>query len=245
MNNHTIHLSSDLDYLRPLQVPDLFRLGADQDGGYVIGRTMMKHSTALLSLGVGDDWSFDQQWYNHKPLDTIHAYDGSMPWDQISPRQEANYNTFWRHPRTHFPVNIAPHRGEHTVSFDRAMTAINSRSVMVKMDIEGGEWELTQHVCRHHDAITGLVVEFHDVGRLRDWFQDRVSQLLVHFDLLHVHGNNTCWQCDDGLPSVIELTFARHGLYPDATQRRSRLYLPDLDRPNHPDIPDIDMIFVD
>lgn len=201
-------------------------------------------STALLSLGVGDDWSFDQQWHHIKPHDTIHAYDGAVDWSQISDTGMANYHGFWRHPITHFPVNVGPNRTA-TVSFDRAMSAINASNVFVKMDIEGGEWELIQHLCSNHQQITGMVIEFHDVGRLREWFTNSVLQLQQYFGLVHVHGNNTCFQCDDGLPSVIELSFSHQRFLQDMSITRSSLYLPELDRPNHPDIPDFDMEFVD
>jgi hypothetical protein len=243
--NVKTQLDPSLDFLRPVVIDDLRRIGTDQDGGYIISQKTIAESTALLSLGVGDDWSFDQQWHAIKPLDIIHAYDGSVDWSQISDDGMKDYNNFWRHPRIHFPVNVGPNRDTGIVGFDRAMTVINSSQVFVKMDIEGGEWELIKYLCLNQHSITGMIIEFHDVGRLRDWFINSVHQLQRYFGIIHVHGNNTCFMCDDGLPSVIELSFAHQKFLPADSITRSRLYLPQLDRPNHPDIPDIEMEFID
>lgn len=241
--NQRICVDPGLDFLRPTAVDDLVRLGADCDGGYVISQRCMDHASALLSLGIGDDWSFDRDWNKLKPQDRIHAYDGTMDWQSLGNVQHSNFLDFWRHPKIHFPINIASCSSGTTQGLDRALSVLDCENIFVKIDIEGGEWNLVNYLCSNNPTITGMVIEFHDIGRLRDWFIDCVNKLSRYFDIVHLHGNNTCFQCDDGLPSVIELSFCHKRLLPSTNVKRSDIYLHDLDRPNLATLPDIELFF--
>jgi hypothetical protein len=46
-----------------LKLDDLIRVGRNYDGGYVISESLMKRSSALLSFGINDDWSFEEDFY--------------------------------------------------------------------------------------------------------------------------------------------------------------------------------------
>ena len=43
---------------------DLIRLGHDHDGGYIVSRSDIINSDALVSLGLGYDWSFEIDFIN-------------------------------------------------------------------------------------------------------------------------------------------------------------------------------------
>ena len=45
-----------------LQLNDLVRVGRNYDGGYVISESLIKRSSALLSFGINDDWSFEEDF---------------------------------------------------------------------------------------------------------------------------------------------------------------------------------------
>jgi hypothetical protein len=46
-----------------LKVNDLIRIGRNYDGGYVIAESLMRRSSVLLSFGINDDWSFEEDFY--------------------------------------------------------------------------------------------------------------------------------------------------------------------------------------
>jgi hypothetical protein len=46
-----------------LKIDDLIRVGRNFDGGYVISEALMKQSSVLLSFGINDDWSFEDDFY--------------------------------------------------------------------------------------------------------------------------------------------------------------------------------------
>ncbi|HEX5408885.1 MAG TPA: hypothetical protein VFW89_03850 [Gemmatimonadaceae bacterium] len=63
--------------IRPLPVRELVRIGDRNDGGYVIPRVCLALTTTLVSLGLGHNWSFDDEF-----AAASHAYvigvDGSV-----------------------------------------------------------------------------------------------------------------------------------------------------------------------
>jgi hypothetical protein len=53
------------------------RAGRDGDGGYVLPAAEMRDCDALLSLGVNDDWSFEQAFHAVRPR-PVDAYDPTV-----------------------------------------------------------------------------------------------------------------------------------------------------------------------
>ena len=45
---------------RPKGLYDLIRLGSDHDGGYLVDPNSVQESKALLALGIGKNWSFEE-----------------------------------------------------------------------------------------------------------------------------------------------------------------------------------------
>lgn len=111
--------------------------------------------------------------------------------------------------------------------------------LFVKMDIEGAEYDVLPALLGDADRITGLAVEFHDVGREWPRFHAVVTALLGPFALVHAHGNN--WQGlvpGTAVPEVLELSFLHRGLMTAeelAGVARTPLPLPGLDFPNLPE----------
>ncbi len=66
---------------RPRCLNDLVRLGRDADGGYVINQAAILHSRYLISLGLGNDWSFEADFRKRKPEIKILCFDHSVSRD--------------------------------------------------------------------------------------------------------------------------------------------------------------------
>jgi len=60
-----------------LQINDLIRIGRNFDGGYVISESLMKNSSLLLSFGINDDWSFEEDFCNRNGV-KCYAFDFSI-----------------------------------------------------------------------------------------------------------------------------------------------------------------------
>lgn len=52
----------DKSRLRPIDYPNLTRLGPKGDGGYVVPRDQINDCELLISLGLSDNWAFDKEF---------------------------------------------------------------------------------------------------------------------------------------------------------------------------------------
>jgi len=235
-------LDPALEFLAPVIVPDLLRMGKDYDGGYIISERSVAAASGMLSFGVNDDWSFDQQWSLRKPQDKIHAYDGTISPGRMRSDLQQSYREFFGGTAVHFPVNVAADSGLGHSSFADAMHRMNRDQVFLKMDIEGGEWQLTDSIIEHAAAITGMVIEFHHTDRLRPLFCGTVQRYQEHFHVIHVHPNTSCALAADNFPTVVELTFLNKNLWNGADRRRE-LHVAAMDQANLPGTDDIALYF--
>ena len=56
---------------------DLTRIGKSHDGGYLVSEIDIQKSDFLISLGMSDDWSFEQDFVKRNNVDVL-AYDASI-----------------------------------------------------------------------------------------------------------------------------------------------------------------------
>ena len=68
----------DIERLKPIHVTDLIRVGRDNDGGYVIPKSILLKSESLLSYGINKDWSFEKDFNSINPKSKIHCYDHTL-----------------------------------------------------------------------------------------------------------------------------------------------------------------------
>ncbi|MBX9723538.1 MAG: FkbM family methyltransferase, partial [Candidatus Obscuribacterales bacterium] len=64
--------------LLPIEYPDLIRLGKHNDGGYVVPKSAIDNVNLLLTFGVANDWSFEQDFRKLNPTARIDAYDHTI-----------------------------------------------------------------------------------------------------------------------------------------------------------------------
>ena len=103
----------------------------------------------------------------------------------------------------------------------------------MKIDIEGSEYRLLDHLISHQDRLVGLVIEFHDCDLQLSRIKSFIEQFQLH--VIHIHANNSVpVSRDNQLPTVIEMTFSRH-----AQRTESRQLPHPLDMPCHTGRPEI------
>lgn len=218
--NFVKQLPNSLDWLLPVDVESI-RLGDKTDGGYVIPKVALEQADALLSLGLGENWSFDEEWYQLKPNDPIHLYDGTktkltfpMPehvWNRFETLDLVSmYTNFFQGNRRHWVENIGNNRGETPLSV--CLDRLGSSNVFLKTDIEGGEYIMLPDLLANHDRIMAIAAEFHGVNSKRDQFQAAIMALKEHYEITHVHANITQPFGPEGLTEAIEITLLRKDL---------------------------------
>lgn len=233
--NKQIKLSPELRWICPVKADNLVRLGGKMDGGYVVPLNAITQAQGLLSFGLGDDFTFDQDWKKIKPNDPIHMYDASVSRDtmrvsiNVGARGHLDlpsmYDEFFQGTTKHIPEFIGPD------NFAEALDRIGVDQVFIKMDIEGAEYQLIDTFVKHRDRIVGIAMEWHHCANRSTQWKDAVDKWKDYYSIVHVHGNNHVGSDQDGIFGCMELTHIRKDLI-SSTILRQQSYLPELDYSN-------------
>jgi hypothetical protein len=260
-------------HLAPIQC-ELKRVGNLCDGGYVVAESSISDSQALVSLGIASEWSFDADFLKLKPKSEfvacdrgtgflvhvvaafrgivrireggIHSILGSLKvairfLQLVPPRPFATRRKFIR--KWVRASRVDPRRD---CSFDEILSHLScTHGVFVKMDIEGGEYEIIPEIIRMEAArsglFTGLCIEFHEINARETEFLEKIQYLLRYFSIAHIHVNN-CVPVTSDFPDVLEISFIpKRGT--DVQERVTSLPVNGLDFPNDPSLADISLRF--
>jgi hypothetical protein len=132
------------------------------------------------------------------------------------------------------------------VSFaDSIQGLFDTDQVMLKIDIEGGEYELSESLikCLNENLknVNSVVMEFHDTRVRRTEFENLVRAISSVIPIVHIHGNNCAVVAHDGLPEVVEITFAKD--CEDRYSDNEKFPIADLDYPNDKSLQDLSFSF--
>lgn len=212
------------------------RYGANGDGGYVMPDILPGVGCAF-SLGVGGDvsWDVDIAALSIPVLQFDHTVDSA-------PTDHSLFTFFKRRivqaVESDFDIHISD-------VFCLPKSDRNNSKFVMKMDIEGAEWDVLPAIASSDmQRLAVLVCEFHGLGdlwRYRDGSVDRaLSAITKGLEPIHVHGNN--WGqyltvAGVPIPDVLEVTFVNRDCY--AICDKIDYFPTALDRPCHPDRPEL------
>jgi hypothetical protein len=260
----------DLAPYRPIHLADLVRIGKKNDGGYVIPTLAINSSTSILSLGVNLDWSFEKSFVNLRPGLNILCVDGTtgvgkafkkafqkvfdfighMLTFQVKKAKDdlrfliipfAFVIFFSKYPLLKMMVGNDARNGYIDLYLLMTKHFSTERKVFLKMDIEGGEYEVLPIHPSLIESIAGMVVEFHLIDKNWSAFQSIMSALMQDYFIAHIHGNNF-----DGyipgyaIPKTLEISFVRKDLLESEPIYKETSYpIQGLDMPCNPKYADL------
>lgn len=251
-------------YLRPKYNVNKIRLGNDHDGGYVVAECLLSETQILISLGISDDWSFDNCFKEKNPGIEIHAYDFSISIFfffrkivknvlktflcgrkmQIGQdlRKCLSFFLFFRGTNLFFRKKVVdqPSR-KNEISFDQIMNKVIHSRIFLKMDIEGSEYLIIDQVCNYSEVIQGMVIEFHDTDLRRIEFENAIQALLENYEIIHIHPNNFRGIGRNNIPEVLEVTFIHKNIVVSVNEESN--VQSSLDNPNNPNREEIILTF--
>ena len=200
----------NLNYLRIAKTNDLIRLGDKADGGYVVNREAI--NVPLVSVGVGDNWSFEEDYLKYNKKVTVHDDKASTNYfleQQIkniylSPLSPKHIK--WIDPLLPFKFRQFIKKVDYRQEYVTAL-GINEPSFL-KLDIEGGEYKVLRNMLHSFQNVTGMVIEFHHLDyAYREWYHV-METLLPFFYVTHVHLTNfKSIDPEIGITTTIEVTF--------------------------------------
>lgn len=144
------------------------------------------------------------------------------------------YGRFFRGGVRHYPQMIG-HRDEPGwVSPDIAVARLceaGATRILLKMDIEGGEYEVLPRIAEWGARVDLLLVEFHGIVEDPARFNGLMRTLSRMFVPVHLHGNNSQPLTADGFPGMVEISFIARRLAPAGAVAAPFDYpIPALDR---------------
>ena len=118
------------------------------------------------------------------------------------------------------------------------LSKISSKdNFFLKIDIEGDEYKILDQIILFSNRISGLVIEFHDVGKNINIIENFIKSF--ELELVYVHINNVGKTNVNGIPNIIEMSFSKFAKKLDNLDFRKH----ESDFPNNPNLEDIKIEF--
>ncbi|MDD3585545.1 MAG: FkbM family methyltransferase [Thermoguttaceae bacterium] len=215
------------------QSDNFVRIGASRDGGYVMFN-QIQPGTVAYSIGIEQDVSWDMDMVQHGL--ELFMYDHTI--DALPVENE------------HFHFFKTGVTGKKQISNCKTLEELiqdnhheNRRDLILKMDVEGCEWDVFNQVSEITlNQFSQIVFELHGIGN-SPYNQDMLSaieKLNRTHQLVYLHPNNfggVKWFGHCFLPMTLEATYVRrcdHSFVPT-----DKFFPTTLDRPCDPHIPEI------
>ena len=244
------------NYLRPyhIEIENLVRVGPNFDGGYVIHKDTLKFTDKIITLGLSDDWSFEKDFLSRKKSCKVEAYDHTVNFKFWISRflkdvfhfllfkklrirkildifKYIDYFLFFKKNK-HYKIKVGNSLNEINLEKIFLNTQVNYKCLL-KIDIEGSEYEIIDQIKYWQKFINTLIIEFHETDKEKK--QNLIKNFILentNFNLIHIHGNN--YVTDSGNnPRCLELTFINNNIFPKVDKFSKYNYpIKNLDYPN-------------
>ena len=253
----------ELKDFQPFNYDKLVRRGSTNDGGYLLPADIS--AKFLISLGLGDDWKFELDLIKHKQVDKFIVFDHSVTllnllrilmnrkrkikafiYRAIVLIRYFRDFTFLR--KHHVKKKITKYgsiensREINLNEIFKEFVVDPKSTIILKIDIEGSEFDIIEQVVGFSSQILVLIIEFHEILKQKDKFKTSLELLKSKFSLIHTHVNNYGEIDEFSIPNVCEFTFINHDMHRE-NGKVSRLPRKGLDSPSTPGRPDREIIF--
>jgi len=261
-------LDFSYNYLRPFNETDLIRLGKKSDGGYVISKKSLESGNCLLTFGMSNEWSFEEDFLKYNSKNFVHIYDHTVDLNFFLLRLyksikrifyfKSNFSNILEKSKelikyiklsnskiTHYKYKISNKKSPLTKNLKDGLkeTKYNGK-LMLKIDIEGDEFEILKNINLYSDRIHTLIVEFHKLDKKFSDFEELIKYINKKFYVIHIHGNNYSECGKNGIPNTLEITFLNLKMF-FQNNKKTKINFPidNLDFPNNPNEKDININF--
>ena len=253
----------ELEDFQPYYYENLVRRGSTNDGGYLLPSDVS--AQFLISLGLGDDWKFELDLIKYQQVSKFIVFDHSVTLlnliKKLFPRKIKLKAYIYRiivlvrflkdfilFKNSHIKKKVTRNGSIKNfneislVEIFKDYIADSQSTIILKIDIEGSEYEIIEQILELSSQILVLIIEFHEILKLKEKFKSSLEQLESSFTLIHTHANNYGKIDEFSIPDVCEFTFINMNMYV-TNKKVSKLPQIGLDSPTTPSRPDYKMIF--
>ena len=243
---------------------NLLRIGPKADGGYIIDRRVIKKTPVVISCGLNDDWEFERHFLKFNPSCKIIAYDHTVNdkfWrkrfkkdfknliflKKLKPNQildvfkYLDYRLFFNEKNIHYEKKVVlKKKNKNEITIQNVLK--NHQNLVLKIDIEGDEYNILDQIKRDYKKINLLIIEFHNISKSLKKIKNFIS--MSKYKLIHIHGNNYAGLDNFKNPNVIECTFINNKKFKVSRYKSKYKYpIPNLDYKNFKRRNDIELNF--
>lgn len=207
---------------RPKYNYKLIRLGKNNDGGYLVSKTSVLNSNNLISFGIEDDWSFEEQFIKNNNKINVYIYDDNLDLKWLIKRFLKNIKRliFFELPINDFLISFIRlfklsylkkkmNLEKKYISQDDILKIASDKDkIFFKIDIEGSEYRIFDELIKIKNKIEAIVIELHDI----DLHKDKITNFIekIGLEITHIHPNNYSKPDKFSNPTSIELTLEKN-----------------------------------
>ncbi len=235
------------------------RVGRNFDGGYIVSKKALDNAKNLLSLGVYDDWSFENDFLKKNLKSNIFVFDGSINlifWIKYLVKSlyyflkrkisfnvlVSNFLKFLTFPFFIFKKRVKFYSKNvvknskninvlKNISINQFVKKNKLKKIFLKIDIEANEYSILNDLIDIQDELECIVIEFHSIEKNMKKINNFAKKL--NLKLIHIHVNNYGSINKKGFPQVLEFTFAKKSY---CVKTNKNIFFPNnkIDFPNNP-----------
>jgi len=185
----------------------IYRVGSSLDGGYVMHK--IGNEKKAISIGVGRDVSWDLAISKLGIM--VHMYDHTVARPPTIFTNSKFYKIGIRSSKTKNSKTLL-----HFEGILQKSGCEDSENLILKIDIEGGEWEILEEIeSKFLEKFNQIIIEFHDVD-LNDPIKKNVLEKIKQtHSIIHINPNNYSKITSfEGylFPNILEVTYVKKQL---------------------------------
>jgi hypothetical protein len=214
----------ELDFLKPITYNNLTRLGSLLDGGYILPLNSVLDSTFLISGGISVNTDFENDVKSINNKIEVVLVDGSLnifkyfilrPFYKLITKRTLypffeSYKFFKIYVKATFLKKYISQKFGIDTMLDYTTSKNNDSTGILKLDIEGSEYEILQMILDHKKKFNTIVIEFHDVkNKISDlkYFVEKLNYKIVNVSVNEVGID------ESDFPNLLEITFINDYIY--------------------------------
>ena len=210
--------------------PKLIRVGSKHDGGYALAK--YHKNNVLISGGIGNNSDFEADICNK--ISYGYLFDHTVRKLNLS----INNYAFYR------KKIVITKSDQYGVNLNDFITKIDSKSLILKLDIEGHEWNvLSQFSTNNLIKFEQILVEFHNLLDIYDTkkfnlYIKVLTKLKNYHKIINVNVNNygaSSVLFGEKISDVYEISFLRNDLYAKMAKTKMNM-LTSKNNPRYPQV---------
>ena len=185
MTMQSIKLHKSLKYILPYKTKDLVRLGNKSDSGYVISRKALRKVNFLISFGMSNNWTFEENFLKLSSKNKIHIYDHTVGYKfflinfiksvkrifYFKSNFENIFNKFndligyyyiKNNSRVkHLQIKVSNKNFDKEENLQKIFGKVKNKKILLSIDIEGDEYNLLNEIILDELKNSRLIIELH------------------------------------------------------------------------------------